>query len=201
MLKKTVAQFIPIILIFILLSSFRNLVAFSNTIIGKLLAVLIIIFYTYLDKILGIFVCAIVIFYYQTDVVENMLNMDADNGNLDTEYTTQYVGQEELTEILDDYVYLSTGEKVRKHKESMINYSSIDNEKDILLKNEKLEEEFRKESCLKGELVNKGVNIKYEMAEHVFPEIKFRRGACNPCLKTCDFSIIESKLSTENKLR
>ena len=33
------------------------------------------------------------------------------------------------------------------------------------------------------------------------PEIKFRRGVCNPCSKTCDFSIIESKINTEQNLR
>jgi hypothetical protein len=49
--------------------------------------------------------------------------------------------------------------------------------------------------------MNKDVNVKYEMTEHVFPEVRFRRGFCNPCLKDCDFSIIEQKLATEDKIR
>lgn len=195
MLQKTIAQFIPIILIFVIITSFRKLVSFSNTPLGKLLAVVIIIFYTTIDKILGVFVCALVVLYYQTAVVENMLNMDTD-----TNYTTEIVGDEN-TEILDDYVYLSKEEKNRKNRENLVNYTELDDKKDILIGNEKLQDEFRKNSCVNNELTNKGVDVKYEMAEHVFPEIKFRRGACNPCLKTCEFSIIEKKINTEIALQ
>jgi hypothetical protein len=195
MLQKTIAQFIPIILIFVTITSFRKLLSFSNTTLGKLLAVIVIIFYTTIDKILGVFVCALVIFYYQTAVVENMLNMDVDNN-----YTTEFVG-EENTELLDDYVFLSKEEKNRKHRENLVNYTELDDKKDILIGNEKLQDEFRKNSCVNNELTNKGVDVKYEMAEHVFPEIKFRRGACNPCLKTCEFSIIEKKINTEIALQ
>jgi hypothetical protein len=127
------------------------------------------------------------------DVVETMLNMDTNLEDVDP-------GPSE-TDILDDYVYLSTGERVRKNKENMINYTDIDYEKDILINNDKKQDAFRSENCIKGELTNKDVSVKYEMTEHVFPEIKFRRGACNPCLKTCEFSIVESKINTEEKLR
>jgi len=195
MLQKTIAQFIPIILIFVTITSFRKVVSFSNTTLGKLLAVIIIIFYTTIDKILGVFVCALVVFYYQTAVVENMLNMDTDNN-----YTSEIVG-EENTEILDDHVYLSKEEKNRNYREHLINYTDVNGNKDILIGNEKLQDEFRKTSCVNNELTNKGVEVKYEMAEHVFPEIKFRRGACNPCLKTCEFSIVERKINTEIALQ
>jgi len=194
---QTIAEFIPIFLIFILLSSFRKLVDFSHTILGKLIAVFIIIFYTYLDKILGIFVCAIIIFYYQTDIVENMLNMEIeamDNDNLETDVENTH-----LDDVVDDYIYLSNDDN--KKKEKMTNYSSVHEDKPMLLKNEKLEKEFRKNQCVDGELINKGIKVKHEMTEHVFPEIKFRRGVCNPCSKTCDFSIIESKINTEQNLR
>jgi len=204
MLKKTLAQFIPIIIIFILLTSFRKLVVFSNTVFGKFLAVLIIIFYTYLDKILGIFVCAIVIFYYQMDVVENMLNMDIleNMDDIDPDYSTEFVGQEEQTEILDDYVFLSEKEKKEENiNESMINYTNVDDNQDILINNEHKQEEFRKQNCANNRLMNKEVRMNYEMTEHVFPEIKFRRGVCNPCNKSCDFSVIENKINTEKELR
>jgi hypothetical protein len=204
MLKKTLAQFIPIIVIFILLTSFRKLVEFSNTVIGKLFAVLIIIFYTYLDKILGVFVCAIVIFYYQMDVVENMLNMDIleNMDQIDPNYTTEFVGEEAQREILDDYVFLSKKEKKEDNiTESMVNYTNVDDNKDILINNENMQEEFRKQNCSNNRLMNKEVQINYEMTEHIFPEIKFRRGVCNPCNKSCDFSVIENKINTEKELR
>jgi hypothetical protein len=97
---------------------------------------------------------------------------------------------------VDDYVYFDN----KKKKEGMVNYESGGN-KDILINNEKMQNEFRKNNCVNGELTNKGVPVNYEMTEHVFPEVKFRRGFCNPCLKDCDFSIIEQKLALEDKLR
>jgi hypothetical protein len=203
MLQKVLAQFIPIVLIFVLLSSFRSLVKFSNTVVGKLVAVFIIIFYTYLDKILGVFVCAITIFYYQSDVVENMLNMDNDlNDSSETviENNTEMNMEESAvdSDVVDDYDYLSND---KKKKENMTSYSDVYNKETPLLNNEKLENAFRKNSCVNGQLTNKGLKVKYEMIEHVFPELKFRKAVCNPCLKSCDFSIIESKIDTEKKLK
>ena len=75
-MKYTIAQFIPIILIFILLTYPYKLANFSQSILGKFIAVSMIIFYTHLDKIIGLFVCSLIIFYYQQDNVENMLNLD-----------------------------------------------------------------------------------------------------------------------------
>jgi len=201
MLQKIIAQFIPIILIFILISSFRKLAQFSNTVLGKLIAISIIMFYTYLDVTLGIFACGIIIFYYQMDIIENMLNMDIDLVDIDPNYTTDF-SNEDQAELADDYLYLSNDKpKHKRQKEGMINYTNVNHDKDILINNEKLQDKFRKESCVKNQLVNKEQNVKYEMAEHVFPEIKFRKGVCNPCLKSCDFSIIEQKMNTEKKLR
>ena len=76
---KTLAQFIQIIIIFLLLSFASPFVTFSYSILGKLMAVIIIIFYTYLDKMVGLFVCGLFILYYQSDFLENMLNMNNEN--------------------------------------------------------------------------------------------------------------------------
>jgi len=60
---------------------------------------------------------------------------------------------------------------------------------------------FVSQNCVKGALVHKGVPVKTEMADHVFPELEFPRGEkCNPCAETCNFSIIEEKLKTESEL-
>ena len=78
-MKKIVSQFIPIILVFLLLTQSKRLAIFSNSVLGKLIAVSLIIFYTNIDKILGLFVCALVILYYQLDYVEAYLNMSTEN--------------------------------------------------------------------------------------------------------------------------
>ena len=71
-MKYTILQFIPIIILFLLLSYPEQFVLFSNLSFGRLIVVLIIIFYSSLDKYLGLFVCGLVILFYQSDYVENM---------------------------------------------------------------------------------------------------------------------------------
>jgi hypothetical protein len=192
----TVAQFIPIFVLFIVISYFKGVAKFSNTVLGKILAICIIIFYTFLDKLLGAVVCLILIFYYQSDVVEGMLNMDNDLNNTSEMEINNHINEDHV----DDYLYFDN----KKKKEGMMNYSEIyenNGDKDILINNEKTQNEFKQNNCVKGELTNKGVPVNYEMTEHVFPELKFRRGFCNPCLKDCEFSIIDQKLALEDKLR
>ena len=81
-MKNILSQFIPIILLYLLLSFSREFAVFSHTVLGKLAAILIIVYYTVIDKTIGLLVCALIIFYYQSDFVENMLNMDGIMGNL-----------------------------------------------------------------------------------------------------------------------
>jgi hypothetical protein len=66
---------ITFLIIIIFLINRNAFIIYSNTILGKLIAIAVIIFYTAIDKIVGLFVCAIVIFYYQSDYVESMMNM------------------------------------------------------------------------------------------------------------------------------
>jgi hypothetical protein len=74
-------------------------------------------------------------------------------------------------------------------------------------------EKFRKEQCTgyamtqgtaqgtaQGKITYKGMPIKKDMIEHIFPEIHFKDGPCDPCSESCKFSIIEQKLRTENQM-
>jgi hypothetical protein len=64
------------------------------------------------------------------------------------------------------------------------------------------ESDFRKEYCdAKGNLTYKNSIINLEMISFLFPEIKFDKDKCNPCSHTCKFSIIESKLQTQEKMK
>ena len=75
-MKTTIAQFIPIIIIITLLSYSKEFVNMSYTILGKVLSIGLILFYTHLDKYVGLVLCLLIIVYYQSDYVENMLNTD-----------------------------------------------------------------------------------------------------------------------------
>lgn len=72
---EIIAQFIPMIIVFLLLKYSNEFVNFSFTVLGKLMAVFIIIFYANIDVTVGMCVCGLVILYYQSDYVENMLNI------------------------------------------------------------------------------------------------------------------------------
>jgi hypothetical protein len=190
-IKNTIAQFIPIIAIFIILSQYRICVEFSHTILGKILAACLVLFYTSIDKVLGLFVCALVILFYQMDCVENMLNVES----FDT-----IEKEEEEEEVEQEYMKIRPAKScgcVVQDVETFVNYET---DAETFLQDGKVQDEFIREHCKKGALTHKDMNVKNEMAQHVYPELKFKKDYCNVCTPTCQFSIIESKLKTELKL-
>jgi hypothetical protein len=80
-MNNIIIEFIPILLLFVLVSYTDKIVQFSNSVLGKLAAMLIIILYSTIDTIHGLSVCLIFILYYMSDYVENMLNREGLEGN------------------------------------------------------------------------------------------------------------------------
>ena len=156
------------------------MVQWSNTGLGKIVIIMIILFYASIDKLYGILVCLLFILFYQSDTVENMLNntneferkndiegFEPDTLTNATIKTTSYVDQYELPKI--------TSETIKN--------------------------EFRQQHCEKGHLVNKGQKIKIDMTQHVYPEVSFNDHKCNICDSKCDFNIIENQIGTSEKIR
>lgn len=192
--KTTIAQFIPIIAIFLVASSSKPFVYYSNCVLGKLLALAIILFYTLLDKTLGAFVATLVILYYQSDFFENMLNKFAAKENLVETVPFRLAPIEPMdnmqTDNADDKY---PRDDLSKMASSMTNaYKSGASKHTAILLND-----FRQEFCESGKLKYKNMEINPEMIEHVFPEIEFKQDKCNPCSESCTFSIIESRLKNE----
>jgi len=90
-MEYLIAEFIPIFIIYFIISDFKNVILFGHTILGRLLAVLLIIFYTKIDTLLGILVCFTVIYFYQMDSVENMINMSTWNNTAENENQPRYM--------------------------------------------------------------------------------------------------------------
>ena len=191
-LTNTVAQFIPIVVIFLLLSQYQGCVKFSHTILGKIMAAFVILFYTTIDKVLGLFVCALIILFYQMDCRENMLNIES----FDTIEEEEEEEEDEL-EYNETKPAKSCNACGVKNIETFENYESSEN---TVIENGPVQDEFRKEHCQKGVLKHKDMDVKNEMAQHVYPELKFQNDYCNACSPTCKFSIVESKLKTETQL-
>ena len=211
-MKTTIAQFIPIVIIISLLSYSKEFVNMSYTILGKILSICLILFYTHLDKYVGLVLCLLIIVYYQSDYVENMLNTDAhmnklfenfeaSNKKVSTE-TKQGVKQiqegdtktpqlQENMSLLTD-VYADNKQKMEGHDENADTKGKVEGMTTI--------NDFRKDNCTGNQLMDKNSKVKPDMTKHIFPNVEFKNGQCNVCDSTCDFSIIENRLNTEKEL-
>ena len=69
-MKQIITKILPIIIIFFLIVHSRQTIEFSHSILGRLFAVSIIVFYIKCDILYGLLACLLVIFYYQSDFVE-----------------------------------------------------------------------------------------------------------------------------------
>tara|TARA_B100000282_G_C31735763_1_gene493340 strand:- start:2764 stop:3366 length:603 start_codon:yes stop_codon:yes gene_type:complete len=190
-MNKILNQFIPIIILFLLLSYSNEFINFSNTVLGKLFAILVIIYYTILDKRIGLLVCSLVIFYYQSDVVENMLNID------------EIMGKKESKDSKEVEIEGMENMQCPKRNTQKENMSDLDEiyEKELLV-DKSLDgvNKFRDEHCEGKNLKYKNMDVKDDVVEHVFPEVKYNSDKCNPCADTCDISILENKLKNEKEM-
>jgi hypothetical protein len=201
-MKYTILQFIPIIILFLLLSYPEQFVLFSNLSFGRLIAVLIIIFYSSLDKYLGLFVCGLVILFYQSDYVENMRVISENFTELSYAFLNNIdisIKNSEIAKVSQKIMET----KPLKYAEYFGLYLDEISETKTTVNDAKqaLKDQFRKEYCDGNILKNKNTNIKPDMMQHIFPQVSFISNQCNPCDKTCEFSIIESKLITEEKMK
>lgn len=192
-----IEEFLPIFIIFTILAYPKTAIKFSHSILGRFIAVSIIIFYSSIDKYLGLFVCGLVIFYYQMDFVEGMMaEMNENFDNLVNTASSIDVPQvinntnDTITTLLNNSYHQFTY------------YADLYN--DQLKKPEvsKSQEGFKKENCdNEGNLLFKGSIINLEMIEYLFPEITFSKNKCNPCDNNCNYTVLEKKLTTEEKMK
>jgi len=69
-------QLTPLLLVFLYLAHRDDFISISNTVLGKFIAIALIILYTTIDKYLGLFVCALIITYYYNGVLEGYVTLD-----------------------------------------------------------------------------------------------------------------------------
>lgn len=186
-----IAQFIPIVAIYVLLSQYKGCILFSHTVIGKLCAIGTIIFYSILDSTIGLLVCALVILFYQMDCTENMLNKEAFH-DIEGVTISQIISAKELPPLKYEEMNLAKSSNSNKH-EAFGNYSEGYSADEI-------QQTFRDQNCVQGVLKYKNLPVRDEMATHIYQEVKFNDEYCNVCRPTCKFSIVESKFKSEEKI-
>ena len=208
-MKNILSQFIPIIVIYLLLSYSTEFAMFSHSILGKLLAVFIIMYYTVLDKTVGLLVCSFIILYYQSEIVENMLNME----NIMTDVFKTPDLKEDIKENENKpdiegvqpknptkNKELTTEETMSNIEKTYTPENRVQVSFEAMQNKDGYPEEFRKQYCDGNILKYKDMNVRGDMIEHIFPEVAYKDEKCNPCTETCDFSIIENRIKTENQL-
>lgn len=179
-------QFIPIFLIFIYSThryTFRNL---SHSVLGKLFAVFLVLYYTNVHFLYGTIACFVVIVYYMLTEVEGFA---AKQETMVLESKVEEAKEEEKEEEKEKE------EEEKEPTDTLV--SSIITIDDF----HRAKDQFIKEKCKNGILMYKDLPVKTEMADHVYSEIKFnKKTKCNPCDRTCDYNIVEAKLKTQEAL-
>ena len=79
MFGENIPLLIPIFIILLYLTSFETVTLIAYTMIGRLLAIMIIVYYTNIHMFLGFVVLLIVMYYYSREEYEFLLNMDEDS--------------------------------------------------------------------------------------------------------------------------
>lgn len=250
-MKQIIIKLLPIIIVFLLVVYSREFVEFSHTILGKLIAVSIIVFYIKCDILYGLLACLLTIFFYQSDFAEQYDNVKVINlegfvegakskkkKKKSSSSATEPESPEEMEKRANAEKAVAEAEEAQANaekaaaeaEEAKSNAEKAKTNADVaVIEKEKVEDEqfinynelypdpvaahmqndhkindvksyFKKQYCKKGELKYKNILVKNEMVTHVFPEVKFENGPCNPCLDTCKYSIIEEKMKTEEDL-
>jgi len=171
---KWILNFLPIVLVFLVATYTPEMAGYSQTILGKIVAVSVILLYSSMDTLTGVFVCVLIILYYQTDYVESFVESSTE-------------GMETRIPSIPDA------------KESPVipaKKTSTPEIKSLVLK----QTEFRNTHCENGHLIYKGQPVKPEMVQHIFPEIEPESLKCNICDPKCEFHI-NRKIDTEEEIK
>lgn len=192
-----IMQFIPIIMI-LFYSVYRyKFSKLSHSILGKLFAIALILYYTRIHFVYGTICCFLVILYYQFAEVEGF-EMNEDDKKADDKKASK-VDNKKASNADDKKASKADDEKTESFSllsptlaDPIITIDHFNSAKD----------EFIKEKCKNGVLMYKDMPVKTEMSDHVYSEIKFDddKKKCNPCDRTCDYNIVEAKLKTETEL-
>jgi len=181
---------ISIFLLFILFPD--EIFLYSDTILGKFMAVIIIIYSTYESVIYGLFVCIMIIWFYQSDILDRF--------RYRYRYSENFTA---LPNLNPQAVYIPN--HPHKDIESIPTLDALSLDKvypDELppLKKES-EQIFRNQHCSEDlELMYKDTKIIHkENISQLFPEVTFfNEYICNPCDTRCRFRV--KKINEENEL-
>jgi hypothetical protein len=181
-------QFIPIVFIFLFLRYTRDSVIISHTVLGKLFAVALILFYTKIDAVYGLVTCLLVILYYQTDYVEGMKSDSPDDTPKDSPKDPP---ENPPKDSPKDSPKVPHDDTTKPPQEGFAEYNQLyDTPPSQFDQSIVPNKPFIQHHCDNHQTLKyKNQPVRPDMAEHVFTEIKFDDTPCNICSKGCDFRV------------
>lgn len=171
MLLLILELFVFAIVLFLFFTFF---ITFSNTLMGRLITILIVIFFTMRHPLLGVASCLIIIATYQYYGIhfENMTSS-------------------EMKSINDPYSYVDFNNIITKPINAPTNAPTTAPPPATTIP-----KRFNKD-----QYCNATQKVPNALLRAVYPELSFNNDTpCDPCNKNCKYSIIDGKLSTYNKL-
>jgi hypothetical protein len=215
-MQDQIGGILPVLIIFTLVCYPLEMAHVLETSLGKLFFISLILYYSSIDIVYGIFTCVLVLVYYQIGYLDHVRSIERNR-----------LIQESMATLQSEFKKES-GNVVGMHNKDLISYTTLDSsvfsyepyecatKEDVLLEKDRqleLKAIFRKEHCNNGQLgLGQGPaqGIKHELAEHIaFPlsgnrvsEIRFDDdfAKCNPCDPRCGFSIRSEQLRVDEKL-
>jgi hypothetical protein len=191
---------VPLALIILYLLYPTTFVYFSQYSLGKLLAILLIIYYTYKHFVYGFALCIFVMWYYQSWESSKVRELFTRNELMDS--TQQYVDHlpkpaNQMNETSTDFVQESSRTKCSS---CAVDTAYPTNLPTVCKESEDV---FRKEHCnVNKVMVYKDLEVKHHDITQHLSEIDFHNGQiCNPCDPTCHFDLRKKKETIENDLR
>ena len=196
-------QSVPVVLLLLYFLFPCRFEVISQTILGKSIAVLIIMFYTYQDMSIGIIVCLlIVVFYEMVNEIPQCKRTQLKILNIQEQQKESFIS-DYTTEYANYISYPVTKEPSSGFENYLPNdFTSVDfayPEKEQYYPKDG-EALFRKEKCRSNQVEFKGVVVKHGYLPHIYPDFSFQGEPCNPCDLKCKFSIQEKKEDTKKLL-
>ena len=195
------AEIIPVILILQFALYPKLMVTIAHTYLGRFISIALRVWYTSVNVLYGLFMCLMVILFYQLDYVESFTSVKDSKSTVDSltesrpKNSVKDVG---VWNILEENMdskpeQVGVGVDVDVNVESFSEYTNVSAGSGV----NSSANEFRSKNCKNSQLVYKEFPIKTEMAQHVFPEIVYEGEVCNLCDPNCAFSVSLNKIKTE----
>lgn len=174
-------MFLIVISIFLLFTLYpKETFLYSDTILGKMMALFIIIYSTYENVIYGLFACIFIIWFYQSDMLDRYRIIVTETFSPQAVYSPSSSSEKNIqsTPTLDplplDKVYPTELSLLKTESETVFRNQNCSEDLELMYKNTKI---LRKENI-----------------QSLFPELSFSNdNTCNPCDSSCRFRKIENE--------